>query len=95
MPTHATEDCQGGPRYTKHTEIIGIQKEVTFRYAQNITKERTTQEELRTAKLVFHEENSTLQDAMKTKGMGEMTVVQRLLDVAYPNMEAFKKKRCC
>ena len=36
-----------------------------------------------------------LQDAIKTKGMGEMTVVQRLLDVAYPNMEAFKKKRCC
>ena len=34
-----------------------------------------------------------LQDAIKTKGMGEMTVVQRLLDGAYTNMEAFKKKK--
>ena len=42
-----------------------------------------------------HEANKRLQDAIKTKGMGEMTVVQRLLDVAYPNMEAFKKKRGC
>ena len=35
-----------------------------------------------------------LQDAIKTKGMGEMTV-EKILDVAYPNMEAFKKKRGC
>ena len=28
-----------------------------------------------------------------TKGMGEITVVQRLLDVAYSYMEAFRKKR--
>ena len=34
-----------------------------------------------------------LQDVSKTKGMAEMTVVQRLLDVAYPNMEAFRKKK--
>ena len=33
-----------------------------------------------------------LHDAIKTKDMGEMTVVQRHLDVAYPNMEAFKKE---
>ena len=32
-----------------------------------------------------------LQDAIKTKDMGEMTVVQRLLDVAYPTMEAEMK----
>ena len=33
-----------------------------------------------------------LQDATEAKGIGEMTVVQRLLDVAYPIMEAFKRK---
>ena len=59
---------------------------------KNITKERATHEELRTAECVFHEANYRLQDAIKTKGMGEMTVVQTLLDVAYPNIEAFIKK---
>ena len=39
------------------TKIIGIQKEVTFRCAQNITKERATKEELRTSERVFHEVN--------------------------------------
>ena len=59
----------------------------------NITKELGTQEELCPAERVFRDENKRLQDAIKAQDMGEMTVVQRLLDVAYPNMEAFKKKR--
>ena len=42
---------------------------------------------------IFHETNQRLQDAIKTKGMGEMTVVERLLDVAYPNIEASRKKK--
>ena len=54
--------------------------------AQNITKEREPQEELRTIERVFHQANYRLQDAIKTEGMGEMTVVQRLLDVTYPNL---------
>ena len=59
----------------------------------SITKEQVTQEKLRTAERFFHEVNSRLQDAMKTNGMGEITVVQRRLDVAYPNMKAFTKKK--
>ena len=43
------------------------------------TKERATQEELPTAEHVFHETNWRLQDAIKSKGMGEMSVVQRML----------------
>ena len=60
---------------------------------KSITKEQATQEKLRTAELLFHEVNSRLQDAIKTKGIGEITVVQRRLDVAYQNMEAFTMKK--
>ena len=60
---------------------------------KSITKEQATQEKLRTVERLFHEANLRLQDAIKTNGMGEITVVQRRLDVAYPNMEAFTNKK--
>ena len=60
---------------------------------KSITQEQSTQEKLRPAERLFHEANLRLQNAIKTKGMGEITVVQRRLDVAYPNMEAFTKKK--
>ena len=44
-------------------------------------------------KEIRHATMKEIRDAIKTKGMGEMTVVQRLLDVAYPNIDAFKKKK--
>ena len=60
---------------------------------KTITKKQATQEEeLRTAEGVFHKANQTLQDYIKTNDMGEMTVVQGLLDVANSKMEAARKK---
>ena len=54
---------------------------------------KATQDKLRTVERLFHKANSRLQDAMKIKGMGEITVIQRHLDVTYKNMEAFTNKK--
>ena len=60
---------------------------------KSITNEQATQEEeLHTAEHLFHEANQILQDAIKTKNMGEMIVVQGLMDVANPKIEAERKK---
>ena len=57
----------------------------------NITKEQAThEEELRTAERLFHEAYQRLQEAIKTKNISEMTIVQGLLDVA--KMDTARKK---
>ena len=42
----------------------------------------------RAAERYFHEASQRLQDAINTKDMGKMTIVQGILDVANPKMEA-------
>ena len=42
---------------------------------------------------VSHEANYRLQDAIKTKGMGEMTVVQRLLNMLYTQIWRHLKRK--
>ena len=53
-----------------------------------IIMQQATQQELRTAERPFYEPNQRLQDAINAKDGGKMTVVQGILDVANPKMEA-------
>ena len=52
---------------------------------------RQHHDEVCTTECIFHEANQSLQDVIKTKDMGEMTVVQGLLDVENSKMEAAGK----
>ena len=60
---------------------------------QNHHKETcNTRRRVAHSRSVFRESTQRLQDAIKTKNICEMTVVQGLLDVANSNIEAARKK---
>ena len=59
----------------------------------NIAKEQSQQEEeLRKAETLYCEANSRLKNAIRTKVMNEMTVVQGLMAVASKKMESARRK---
>ena len=79
-------------RYTEHTKKIGLKKDVTFGNSQNHHKRTgNTRRRVALIRMPLSRNKSESTRCHQNKDMGEITVLQGLLDVANSNMEATRK----